>query len=124
MQGAGNARECRPFQRENAHAYPLVDVRMMNFSRSSILESYELGPTIGQGSFAVVKLCKNRKTGEEVAIKVIDKKNARAVEDLQTEAEVMAKIDHPNVIRVYQIFENTTKCYMVWRLPPCSPCAE
>ncbi len=72
-----------------------------------------MGPTIGQGSFAVVKLCKNRKTGEEVAIKVIDKKNARAVEDLQTEADVMAKIDHPNVIRVYQIFENVTKCYMV-----------
>ena len=72
-----------------------------------------MGPTIGQGSFAVVKLCKNRKTGEEVAIKIIDKKNARAVEDLQTEAEVMAKIQHPNVIRVYQIFENATKCYMV-----------
>jgi len=85
----------------------------MNFSRTSILESYEMGPTIGQGSFAVVKLCKNRKTGEEVAIKIIDKKNARAVEDLQTEAEVMAKIQHPNVIRVYQIFENATKCYMV-----------
>jgi calcium/calmodulin-dependent protein kinase I len=86
---------------------------MMNFSRSSILETYEMGPTIGQGSFAVVKLCKNRKTGEEVAVKIIDKKNSRAVEDLQAEAEVMAKIEHPNVIRVYQIFENATKCYMV-----------
>jgi len=85
----------------------------MNFSRASILESFEMGPTIGQGSFAVVKLCKNRKTGEEVAIKIIDKKNARAVEDLQTEADVMAKIDHPNVIRVLQIFENASKCYMV-----------
>ena len=85
----------------------------MNFSRTSILEAYEMGPTIGQGSFAVVKLCKNRKTGQEVAIKIIDKKNARAVDDLQTEAEVMAKIEHPNVSRVLQIFENASKCYMV-----------
>jgi calcium-dependent protein kinase len=118
------AGERRPFQRKIARETLLVKVVLMNFSRSSILESYELGPTIGQGSFAVVKLCKNRKTGEEVAIKVIDKKNARAVEDLQSEAEVMAKIDHPNVIRVYQIFENTTKCYMVWSLPPRSSCAK
>ncbi len=118
------ADEHRPIQRKIVRAYLLVNFVIMNFSRSSILESYELGPTIGQGSFAVVKLCKNRKTGEEVAIKVIDKKNARAVEDLQSEAEVMAKIDHPNVIRVYQIFENTTKCYMVWSLPPCPSCAK
>jgi calcium/calmodulin-dependent protein kinase I len=93
--------------------YLVMNCRVMNFSRTSILEAYEMGATIGQGSFAVVKLCKNRKTGEEVAIKIIEKKNARAVEDLQKEAEVMAKIEHPNVIRVYQIFENSTKCYMV-----------
>ena len=52
-------------------------------------------------------------TGTGIDGQIIDKKNARAVEDLQTEAEVMAKIQHPNVIRVYQIFENATKCYMV-----------
>jgi serine/threonine protein kinase len=34
---------------------------------------YELGNTLGEGTFAKVKIAKNKETGESVAIKVIDK---------------------------------------------------
>lgn len=34
---------------------------------------YELGRTIGEGSFAKVKFAKNSETGEPVAIKILDK---------------------------------------------------
>lgn len=34
---------------------------------------YELGRTLGEGSFAKVKFAKNSETGENVAIKIIDK---------------------------------------------------
>jgi serine/threonine protein kinase len=33
---------------------------------------YELGDTLGEGTFAKVKIAKNKETGESVAIKVID----------------------------------------------------
>lgn len=34
---------------------------------------YELGRTLGEGSFAKVKFAKNVETGENVAIKILDK---------------------------------------------------
>jgi serine/threonine protein kinase len=34
---------------------------------------YELGKTLGEGTFAKVKIAKNVETGESVAIKVLDK---------------------------------------------------
>ena len=34
---------------------------------------YELGRTIGEGTFAKVRFAKNTETGEPVAIKVLDK---------------------------------------------------
>lgn len=44
------------------------------FSRSrSRLGKYELGKTLGEGSFAKVKYAKNVRTGDSVAIKIIDR---------------------------------------------------
>lgn len=34
---------------------------------------YELGRTLGEGSFAKVKFARNTETGENVAIKILDK---------------------------------------------------
>jgi 5'-AMP-activated protein kinase catalytic alpha subunit len=34
---------------------------------------YEIGKLLGEGTFAKVKLAKNKETGESVAIKIIDK---------------------------------------------------
>lgn len=44
------------------------------FSRSRTrLGKYELGKTLGEGSFAKVKYAKNIQTGENVAIKIINR---------------------------------------------------
>lgn len=45
-----------------------------SFSRSRTrLGKYELGKTLGEGSFAKVKYAKNVQTGENVAIKIINR---------------------------------------------------
>ena len=40
----------------------------------NIKEFYKIESTIGKGSFATVKKCKNRATGERFAVKVLSKK--------------------------------------------------
>ena len=40
----------------------------------NIKESYKIGCTIGRGSFAKVKKCMNRKTGEKFALKIFSKR--------------------------------------------------
>lgn len=38
---------------------------------------YELGRTIGEGTFAKVRIAKNTETGDHVAIKIIDKEKVQ-----------------------------------------------
>jgi len=48
---------------------------------SSIFDLYDIKDELGKGAFSVVKLALNKKTGEKVAVKVIDKTQASAESD-------------------------------------------
>lgn len=72
------------------------------------LTRYTLGPSIGQGSFAVVRLGVNRETGERVAVKVLEKRrffSEEAFTSLHVEVEMLRSMVHPNVVRVLDAFE-------------------
>ncbi|MCO5612188.1 hypothetical protein L7F22_066450 [Adiantum nelumboides] len=77
---------------------------------------YELGRTIGEGSFAKVKYSKNLETGEKVAIKILDKEKIlkhRMVEQLKREISTMKLIRHPNVVQLFEVMASRTKIYLV-----------
>ena len=66
------------------------------------------------GAFAVVKRVQNRKTGEIAAAKIIDKKNVTSdTERLAIEMEVLRKVNHPNIIKLEDIFETDDFLYIV-----------
>ena len=66
---------------------------------------YRLLKTIGKGNFAKVKLAKHIPTGKEVAIKIIDKTqlNAGSLQKLFREVRIMKTLDHPNIVKLYQV---------------------
>ena len=43
----------------------------------NIKEFYKIESTLGKGSFATVKKCKNRQTGKKYAVKVLSKKKMK-----------------------------------------------
>lgn len=47
--------------------------KVLPIPRSTRVGKYQLGKTIGEGSFAKVKLAKNVENGEFVAIKILDR---------------------------------------------------
>ncbi|KAG0458785.1 hypothetical protein HPP92_021913 [Vanilla planifolia] len=66
---------------------------------------YELGRTIGEGSFAKVKFARNVETGDAFAIKILEKNQVlrhKMVEQLKREISTMKLIKHPNVVRLYE----------------------
>jgi len=72
------------------------------------LDCYLVGETIGKGATSVVK--RGRREGEdkiEVAIKIltVDGKSFK-IDELMKEIEVLRELDHMNVIRMYDCFEN------------------
>jgi serine/threonine protein kinase len=50
----------------------------------------------------------------QVAIKVIDKKDAEFDADsLEQEIAIMKKVDHPNCIKLHEVYDEKSKMYMV-----------
>ncbi|KAK3016195.1 hypothetical protein RJ639_006028, partial [Escallonia herrerae] len=77
---------------------------------------YELGRTLGEGSFAKVKFARNMETGENVAIKILDKEKVlkhKMIGQIKREISTMKLIRHPNVIRMYEVMASKTKIYIV-----------
>nr|CAD1817350.1 unnamed protein product [Ananas comosus var. bracteatus] len=77
---------------------------------------YELGRTIGEGTFAKVKFARNTETGEPVAIKILDKEKVlkhKMVEQIKREIATMKLIKHPNVVRIYEVMGSKTKIFIV-----------
>jgi len=76
---------------------------------------YKFERPIGQGSFAKVFVVLSKKYGEEFVIKRIDKKRLSKsnVIDCKSEVNVMAKLTHPNIVSIYEYFEDDDFLYLI-----------
>jgi len=76
---------------------------------------YKLIKTIGKGNFAKVKLAKHLPTDREVAIKIIDKTqlNQTSLQKLFREVRIMKFMDHPNIVKLYEVIESDKTLYLV-----------
>jgi len=62
-----------------------------------------------------VRLCRNRETGDERAAKIINKSRMtlKQTKMFQNEIEALRKLDHPNIIKLFEIYEDETNFYLV-----------
>lgn len=82
------------------------------------MEKYHLIQQIGEGSFGKVYKARRKYTSRMVAIKMIGKKG-QTEDDLKSfrmEISILQKVDHPNIMRVLEIFETNTDFCVVSEL--------
>ncbi|KAL2553524.1 CBL-interacting serine/threonine-protein kinase 24 [Forsythia ovata] len=80
---------------------------------------YELGRTIGEGTFAKVKFAQNTENGKSVAIKVIAKSTIlkhKMVDQIKREISIMKIVRHPYIVRLHEVLSSHTKIYIVLEL--------
>lgn len=96
---------------------------------------WKLGKTLGKGATARVRLARHAFTGQEAAIKIVQKKNAQLSQagslaaldqaesmlpdygdglrrmpiGIEREVAIMKLIQHPNIMKLYDIWENRTE---------------
>ncbi|KHN76846.1 Serine/threonine-protein kinase par-1 [Toxocara canis] len=102
----------------SGHRSGLSSSRVQGRSRTADdphIGKYKLLKTIGKGNFAKVKLAKHIPTGIEVAIKIIDKTalNPSSLHKLFREVKIMKQLDHPNIVKLYQVMETDQTLYLV-----------
>ncbi|XP_014233574.1 serine/threonine-protein kinase GD17699 [Trichogramma pretiosum] len=78
---------------------------------------YNMGPVIGDGNFAVVKLCVHRTTGTSYAMKIIDKYKCQGKEAmLAREVAILRQVSHPNIISLIEEQETNDHLFLVMEL--------
>ncbi|CAE7811076.1 IPL1 [Symbiodinium sp. CCMP2456] len=81
--------------------------------QSRLLDHYKLGGVLGEGSFGVVWSCDHIITGEEHAVKMVDKVETPFT-DIMREAELIRTLDHPNIVKCFGIFfDNCFVCIVM-----------
>jgi len=72
---------------------------------------------LGKGNFSTVYLGEHKGTHTRVAIKKIVKLGAKnKPEMLKNEVDILKKMEHPYIIKLYDIFETETELYLVMEL--------
>jgi len=82
-----------------------------------IQEFYDLERhRMGEGSFGTVFKGVNKSTGFERAIKVMSKKYKKNLKGFHNEIHIMKNVDHPNIIKFYEAFQDKKYIYVVMQL--------
>ena len=79
-------------------------------------DKYEILKEIGSGGFSRCFQVKNKTTGLLFACKELAKKNLSDYEGLMREVNLMIKLDHPNIIKLYEVYENDKSIYLIMEL--------
>ncbi|XP_044742368.1 probable serine/threonine-protein kinase MARK-C [Chrysoperla carnea] len=90
-------------------------VRLHNH-RKKLKQRFDIIKKLGQGTYGKVQLGINKETGQEVAIKTIKKCKIETEADLiriRREIQIMSSVQHPNIIHIYEVFENREKMVLV-----------
>ncbi|KAH9627259.1 hypothetical protein KSS87_004655 [Heliosperma pusillum] len=78
------------------------------------LQNYNLGKTLGIGSFGKVKIAEHKLTGHKVAIKILNRrkiKNMEMEEKVRREIKILRLFMHPHIIRLYEIISGVEYCH-------------
>ncbi|XP_039184701.1 testis-specific serine/threonine-protein kinase 3 isoform X2 [Crotalus tigris] len=99
----------------------MTDERVKDTMEEFLLShGYQMGKTIGEGTYSKVKEAFSKKHQRKVAVKIIDKLGGpeEFIERfLPRELQIVKRLDHKNIIRVYEMLESTDgKIYLVMEL--------
>lgn len=80
---------------------------------------YQIDDRLGRGTYSTVSRCTNLKSQERCALKSIDRRKATSANQLQEEVEVMRLLHkdlHPNIVKLYDVFEDNKCVHVVMEL--------
>ncbi|MFC1692611.1 SUMF1/EgtB/PvdO family nonheme iron enzyme [Candidatus Latescibacterota bacterium] len=95
--------------------------------RAAISDRYEIIRKLGSGGMANVYLAREIALDREVAIKLLPQaylRDEQFIARFKREAQVAANLEHPHVVRIYQISEEKNLCYFVMSYIPGGSLAD
>eukprot|EP00980_Cylindrotheca_fusiformis_P006450 scaffold1376_cov125-Cylindrotheca_fusiformis.AAC.16 len=84
-----------------------------------IYEGVHDGPTLGSGISGTVRKVKHRTTGVSYAVKCLDLgliRDEKGLQALRNEIFIMCHLDHPNIVRLEEVYESANEIYLIQEL--------
>ena len=105
-------------QRVSDIIYPIFRKFFVQSVHGIIEDTYKIQDILGQGSFSVVRKAEHRESCMMRAIKIITKNSIGDTQmiELQQETEILKDLEHPNIVRIMEIIEDTNKINIVTEL--------
>eukprot|EP00529_Nitzschia_sp_RCC80_P008869 CAMPEP_0113486848 /NCGR_PEP_ID=MMETSP0014_2-20120614/25206_1 /TAXON_ID=2857 /ORGANISM="Nitzschia sp." /LENGTH=1175 /DNA_ID=CAMNT_0000380529 /DNA_START=258 /DNA_END=3785 /DNA_ORIENTATION=- /assembly_acc=CAM_ASM_000159 len=136
--GGGGGGEKNPKMLKKAHSGSAIDLENLHREKSCTLTSKVVhievpfgkpieevydgvhnGPVLGSGVSGLVRLVTHRATGIKYAVKCLDLGlvgTKEGLEQLREEIFVMCQLDHPNIVRLEEVYESHSEIYLVQEL--------
>ena len=90
----------------------LARENLIKIQKVSVNNHYEIIGELGSGSYGAVKKVRHKELKEIRARKVILKKTEKS----KNEIDIMRKISHPNIVNIFDIYEDSKKYYIVMEI--------
>jgi len=86
-------------------------------TKGCVDDFYKFGREIGKGGFSIVYEAVKKETGERFAIKRIQKNEEGVdIDLLKREIYIMKKVDHPNILKLFDVYEDEDYFFLVLEL--------
>ena len=84
-------------------------------NKGNLRDFYRIGKMLGSGAFGEVRMCVHRESGAQRAVKVMRKSHMDEDEKrmLFNEINILKDLDHPNIVKMYEFFEDEKRYYIV-----------
>jgi calcium-dependent protein kinase len=89
------------------HGFFIRKETMIRKNEQRIEDVYKIAKKpLGTGAYGVVSKCVHKEIGHERACKKVPRKKIKNLERFKQEIIILQKLDHPNVLKLYEYFED------------------
>lgn len=83
--------------------------------KDKVSKHYQIKSALGSGGYGEVFLANHKGSGQERAIKVVDKTKWKSKENdaVINEFNIAKGLDHPNLLKMYEMFEDHRHFYII-----------
>jgi len=96
-----------------------IHEQLMKTNKSGgVWQIYQRGKLLGAGMTGSVHIATHRETKKRFAIKSINKRKLDPAQlgELKNEVDLLRRLDHPAIVRLYEVYEQGSKMYLVMQL--------
>ena len=93
-----------------------IQEELNSINENNIKCDFIIKDKLGEGAFGAVHLGINKQTGENVAIKILEKSKIKNIEGkirIEREIEILKKLKHPNIVQLYCVIETYRQIFLI-----------